>query len=39
MMFWLGFIIGGTIGMFLSCLVLGSMLKDYGENDDVNRHN
>lgn len=33
-MFWLGFAIGGTIGMFLTCLVLGSIIKDEGVKDE-----
>ena len=30
-MFWLGCIVGGTIGMFLACIILGSVLKDDGD--------
>lgn len=32
-MFWLGFIIGGTIGMFLTCIVIGGIINDGGSND------
>lgn len=31
-MFWLGFIIGGSIGMFLTCMILGSIINDRGED-------
>ena len=31
-MFWLGFIVGGTIGMFITCMVLGSIINDRKED-------
>lgn len=35
-MFWLGFIVGGTIGMFLTCLVLGSVINGVDEDEHSN---